>query len=100
MMEKALRPYRKMKLCLIEKDLPTPSYTITTVKTLKKQYPDDDFVWIIGDDQYANLDQWKAVDELRRLVQFAVFSCNSQLSTFQLSTEKYEIFFNRGRSFR
>ena len=74
MMEKALRPYRKMKLCLIEKDLPTPSYTITTVKTLKKQYPDDDFVWIIGDDQYANLDQWKAVDELRRLVQFAVFS--------------------------
>ena len=74
MMEKALRPYRKMKLCLIEKDLPTPSYTITTVKTLKKQYPEYDFVWIIGDDQYANLDQWKAVDELRRLVQFAVFS--------------------------
>ena len=74
MMEKALRPYRKMKLCLIEKDLPTPSYTITTVKTLKKQYPDDEFVWIIGDDQYANLDQWKAVDELCRLVQFAVFS--------------------------
>ena len=74
MMEKALRPYRKMKLCLIEKDLPTPSYTITTVKTLKKQYPEYDFVWIIGDDQYANLDQWKAVDELCRLVQFAVFS--------------------------
>ena len=74
MMEKALQPYRRMKICLVEKDLPTPSDTINTVRTLKKQVPDADFVWIIGDDQYANLDHWKDVDQLRQLVQFAVFS--------------------------
>ena len=31
MMKKALRPYRKMKLCLIEKDLPTPATFMYTL---------------------------------------------------------------------
>ncbi|MFQ8583966.1 MAG: HD domain-containing protein [Holdemania massiliensis] len=66
-------PYRRMKICPAEKTC-RPSYTINTVRTLKKQVPDADFVWIIGDDQYANLDHWKDVDQLRQLVQFAVFS--------------------------
>lgn len=74
MLEAALRPYRKMKICLTEKDLPTPSYTINTVLKLRREFPNARFFWMIGDDQYHNLDRWKDVERLKQNVTFAVFS--------------------------
>lgn len=70
MVELAIKPFRKFKCCPIENELPTPSYTIQTVEQLKKQYPDIQFHWIVGDDQVAKFEKWKDIDTLLELVQF------------------------------
>jgi nicotinate-nucleotide adenylyltransferase len=56
----------------VEASLPRPSYTINTVRELKKIYPGQQLVWIIGADQYVKLDQWKDIADLSQLVDFAV----------------------------
>lgn len=70
MIAKAIGPYRKMRLCTLEEELPSPSYTIETVKELQKRYPHIAFSWIIGDDQYIQLNQWKSHEELKKRIQF------------------------------
>lgn len=74
MLQRALRPYRKMKICLIEQQLPTPSYTFHTVQALQRQFPQAQLTWIIGDDQAARLDQWYEYERLIQSIRFAVFS--------------------------
>ena len=70
----------KLKLCTIEKDLPTPSYTINTIKALKKQV-DHDFSWIMGADQASQFDQWKDYNELLELMDFYVVTRNNKTSS-------------------
>ncbi len=74
MIRNAIKPYRKMKLCKIEGELEGISYTIRTVKKLKKMYPNDTFMFLIGDDQAKKFHLWKQADELLNLVEFYVFS--------------------------
>ncbi|MFP4579370.1 MAG: nicotinate (nicotinamide) nucleotide adenylyltransferase [Candidatus Sumerlaeia bacterium] len=45
-----------------------PSYTVDTVRELRERYPDADFVLIVGSDIRDELDQWKEVDELKKMV--------------------------------
>ena len=76
MIKAATAPYRKMKLCTLENELPYPSYTINTVKALIKLYPGFEFSWIIGEDQAEQLHKWKDIDELKSLIHFLVFERN------------------------
>ena len=80
MIAAAIKPYRKMKLCTLEKQLPVPSYTIETVKELQKRNPEHEFCWIIGEDQAAQLHLWKEIDELRKRIDFLVFEREGQNS--------------------
>lgn len=73
MVEALIRPYRKLKVCRIEIELDAPSYTIQTVETLKKRYPDIDFLWLIGSDQASQFDQWKEAQRLKTLIPFVVY---------------------------
>lgn len=76
MIRLAIYPYRRMKLCQLEKR-EGKSYTIDTVKKLKKRYPMYTFCWLIGSDQVAQLDKWKDIDTLMELVPFYVFARES-----------------------
>lgn len=76
MLKIACKPYRKFKVCTIENELPTPSYTIQTVKELKKRYPEIQFHWIVGDDQVAQFNAWKSIDELLEMIQFIAVNRN------------------------
>ena len=40
------------------------SYTIDTLNELKKLYPKDHFVWIMGEDQIKNFTKWKSWQEI------------------------------------
>ena len=51
-----------------------PSFTIDTVRLLRARNPEDAFFYFIGDDNLKKLSTWKAIDELRRLVQFVVLT--------------------------
>jgi len=50
------------------------SWSIDTARELAAEFPDAMRVWILGADQLARLDRWKAIAELCSLVEFAVLS--------------------------
>jgi len=49
----------KIKLCVIEKDLPLPNYTFNTLNLLKEEHPTYIFNIIIGSDNALGLHTWK-----------------------------------------
>ena len=50
------------------------SYTVDTLEELRAQYPDATLDWIIGDDNLAKLNEWKNLDRIFELANFAVLS--------------------------
>ncbi len=57
----------------LEKSRGGLSYSVDTAKALHKQYPLAELFWLIGTDQLVQLDKWKDIDELSKLVKFACF---------------------------
>ncbi|MEG0265426.1 MAG: nicotinate (nicotinamide) nucleotide adenylyltransferase [Erysipelotrichaceae bacterium] len=76
MIKMAIKPYHKMKCCVLEANRKGCSYTIDTVKQLQKSYPKDTFSWLIGSDQARQLSKWKKIDELYQLIHFYVYPRN------------------------
>jgi len=72
MIERLIKPYRKLKICKIESTLSQPNYTINTVKALQEGYPEHRFTWVIGSDQANQFSKWKDADELLKLIPFRV----------------------------
>lgn len=77
MVKWAIAPYRKMKLCTLEGELEGVSYTIRTIKELKRRYAQHTFAFLIGDDQAAQFSRWKDSEQLKQEVTFYVFSRNA-----------------------
>jgi nicotinate-nucleotide adenylyltransferase len=59
MVKAAIEDYPKFKASDFEFSLPRPSYSITTLRALKKTYPGRDFTLIIGADSWEIFPQWK-----------------------------------------
>ena len=55
----AIKSNPKLQVSSIEFDLPTPNYTIQTLKKIKTQHPKDNFVLILGEDNLSSFDKWK-----------------------------------------
>ena len=60
----AIGDYPKFSVCDIEFHLPKPSYTITTLDALKRQYPERDFTLIIGSDNWEIFNKWHKPQEI------------------------------------
>ena len=56
----------------LEGDLPTPSYTIDTVRALAAREPGVAWTWVLGADAWADRRRWRAWDELERTVGWLV----------------------------
>lgn len=48
------------------------SYSIDTIRELKKRYTRDEFFFILGSDSWSQFPSWKDSDELLKLVKFEV----------------------------
>lgn len=59
MVKAAVGDYSKFKASDFEFNLPKPTYTITTLRSLQQAHPDRDFHLIIGADNWASIEQWK-----------------------------------------
>ena len=72
MVEAALVDEPGLRPCDLELHREGPSYTADTVKTLRAQYPDAEFLLIIGEDSLVDLPNWykteDILDEVRLLV--------------------------------
>lgn len=56
--------YERFVASDIEFSLPRPSFTFSTLQALEEQYPDREFVLIIGADNWLCFDQWKDYDRI------------------------------------
>ena len=60
----AVRECKGLKVCDIEFQMPVPSYTISTLRKLSSNFPEDNFMLIIGSDNWLIFDKWKSSDEI------------------------------------
>ena len=60
----AVGDYRKLKASKVEFGLPKPSYTINTLAYLHEQFPEDNFVLIMGSDNLDTFTKWKNWDQI------------------------------------
>jgi nicotinate-nucleotide adenylyltransferase len=72
MLRAALKGEPRFWLSRCELDRPAPSYSIDTALELREAFPHAGLFWLIGDDQWATLDQWHRPDDLRRMVKFVL----------------------------
>lgn len=49
------------------------SYSIETVHHFREQFPNAELFWILGADQFEQLDRWREVEQLASELTFAVF---------------------------
>ena len=66
----ALKGEPRFWLSRCELDRPGPSYSVDTALEISEAFPQAELFWILGDDQWATLGQWRRPDELRTLVKF------------------------------
>lgn len=59
MIKRAIDGYPGFKASDFEFHLPRPSYTITTLQALHKQFPEDNFTLIMGADSWYGITRWK-----------------------------------------
>ncbi len=64
MLQAACAGLQGVEPCFIEFDLPRPSYTITTLRTLASRFPDCEFQLIIGADNWSIFNQWRSPEEI------------------------------------
>ena len=70
----ACEDFSKAELSLIEFEREGKSYTIDTIKALKKIYPDDEFFVVCGGDMAKTLDTWFNFDELKGITSFVALN--------------------------
>ncbi len=58
MLKISINDYSKFKVCDVELNMPTPSYTYKSLKKITELYPDYKFTVLMGSDSYLNLNKW------------------------------------------
>ena len=59
LVQSAIDGNEKLVASDVEFELPKPSYTIDTLRTLQSKYPADEFSLILGADNLISFDKWK-----------------------------------------
>jgi nicotinate-nucleotide adenylyltransferase len=72
MIKAAIAGNKRFAVSDIEINRGGPSYSIDTLRTLRKRQPSSEWFFIIGADSLVELHKWKDIDELAKLCAFAV----------------------------
>ena len=77
LLKKIFLNYKKVEICDFEINQNKSTYSIETIKYLKKLYNPTKIYFIIGEDNLENLDKWHKIDDLKEFVEFVVASRSS-----------------------
>lgn len=91
MVKLAIENVEYFKAIDIEFNLPKPSYTYITLKELTKQFPENKFHIIIGEDNVAKFKDWKEADWIMSKFDVLVYERKTENITSNISNL---IFFN------
>ncbi len=64
LVRQAIEGDHRFRACDIEFKMPQPSYTIDTITYLREQYPDKEFVILMGADGLPTFHKWKNYNEI------------------------------------
>ncbi|MBO7301371.1 MAG: nicotinate-nucleotide adenylyltransferase [Bacteroidaceae bacterium] len=73
MVQLAIAKNEYFKACDFEFNLPRPSYTYNTLLELDKQYPDKEFLLLVGADNWEKFDKWYNGDEILKKYRLIVY---------------------------
>lgn len=73
MLELATDGERRYRVETFEVEKGGVSYTVDTVTHFRKEYPNAELFWMVGADQFEQLDRWHKIEELAEMVTFLVF---------------------------
>lgn len=72
MLEEAIENIPYFKICTIEIEKDTPSYTIDTIRELKEKFPRNEFYLILGDDSLKNFEKWRDPEKIAQEIPLIV----------------------------
>jgi nicotinate-nucleotide adenylyltransferase len=72
MVRLAIQGQPGFEISALEMERPETSYTVETLRTLKKRFPEAELYWIMGADSLAEIPTWKEPGEIKRLAKFLV----------------------------
>jgi len=73
MVKLAVRGHNNFRISTVELQRRGISYTIDTLKTFKRRFPNADLILIIGADNLAQFQSWKSPKQILRLAALAVY---------------------------
>ncbi len=84
MAQKALEGVEGIKACNYEFRLPKPSYTWNTLQHLTEDYPDREFILIIGGDNWAQFERWRCWKDILRHHRVIVYPRGNDIGTIDV----------------
>ena len=72
MVERAIAAEPRFQLSRLDLDRPGPHYTADTVRLLQALYPEDEVIFLVGEDSLRDLPYWHRADEIIRYSRLAV----------------------------
>lgn len=73
MLELAIDGVEGFKACDVEFNLPPPHYTVNTLKVLMENYPEREFVLLIGGDNLQVFHKWKNWEQILEMMPVYVY---------------------------
>lgn len=64
MLNAAFKGMNSLKISSIENELPKPSYSIQTIRALKKDHRNVSFYYCMGEDNLANFHEWRSFEDI------------------------------------
>lgn len=79
MVQLAIEGNEKFKASDFEFNLPRPSYTISTLSALEKEFPDREFILLVGADNWEKFDKWYRHEEILARYEIIVYPRENSL---------------------
>lgn len=72
MLKLAIGQYPQLSIDTIEQSLPTPTFSVQTLRTLRASEPQTSIAWCMGEDSFWSLPSWREAQALSTLCCFIV----------------------------